>query len=45
MKWPSTMLLMKLPKLLDSLVTNAKPRDREVEAQRAHARAVERFGA
>lgn len=32
-------------KLLDSLVTNAEPRDREVEAQRAHARAVERFGA
>lgn len=32
-------------KLLDSLVTNAEPRDREVEVQRAHARAVERFGA
>ncbi len=30
--------------LLHSLVTNAEPRDREVEAQRAHARAVERFG-
>ena len=32
-------------KLLDSLVTNAEPRDREVEAARAHARALERFGA
>ena len=31
--------------LLDSLVTNAEPRDREIEDQRAHARAVERFGA
>ncbi len=31
-------------KLLYSLVTNAEPRDREVEAQRAHARALERFG-
>ncbi len=30
--------------LLDFLVTNAEPRDREVEAKRAHARAVERFG-
>jgi hypothetical protein len=32
-------------KLLDSLVTNAEPRDREVEAERARARAAERFGA
>jgi hypothetical protein len=31
--------------LLDSLVTTAAPRDREVEAARAHARAVRRFGA
>ncbi|HLQ66919.1 MAG TPA: DUF2277 domain-containing protein [Candidatus Limnocylindrales bacterium] len=31
-------------KLLDSLMTNAEPRDREVEAERARARAAERFG-
>jgi hypothetical protein len=31
--------------LLNSLVTSAAPRDREVEAARAHARAVRRFGA
>jgi hypothetical protein len=30
--------------LLGSLVTNASPRDREVEANRARARAVKRFG-
>ncbi len=30
-------------KLLDSLVTASPPRNREVEAARAHARAVERF--
>lgn len=30
--------------LLDSLVTNAPPRNREVEAARARARAAERFG-
>ncbi len=30
--------------LLASLVTNAEPRDREVEAARARARAAERFG-
>jgi hypothetical protein len=30
--------------LLDALVTNAPPRDREVEAARARARAVMRFG-
>lgn len=30
--------------LLDSLVTNASPRDREVEAMRARARAAARFG-
>lgn len=32
-------------KLLDSLVTGAPPRDREVEAARARARAAKRFGA
>jgi len=31
--------------LLGSLVTAASPRNREVEAARAHARAVRRFGA
>jgi hypothetical protein len=31
--------------LLASLVTTAEPRDREVEAQRARARAAQRFGA
>ena len=31
--------------LLDSLVTRAAPRDREVEIARARARAAERFGA
>jgi hypothetical protein len=31
-------------KLLDSLETAAEPRDREVEAARARARAAERFG-
>jgi len=30
--------------LLNSLVTDAEPRNREVEAARARARAVERFG-
>ena len=30
--------------LLDSLVTNAPPRDREVEAAKARARTAERFG-
>ncbi len=30
--------------LLGSLVTGAEPRDREVEAARARARAAERFG-
>jgi hypothetical protein len=30
--------------LLGSLVTNAPPRDRDVEAARARARAAERFG-
>jgi hypothetical protein len=30
--------------LLDSLVTNAPPRDREVEATKAKARAAVRFG-
>lgn len=30
--------------LLDSLVTGAEPRDRGVEAKRAHDRAVKRFG-
>ncbi len=32
-------------KLLHSLVTTSPPRDREVEAQRAKARAAQRFGA
>ena len=31
-------------KLLYSLMTNAEPRDRKVEAERAHARALKRFG-
>ena len=31
--------------LLDSLVTNAPPRDREVEASKARARTAERFRA
>ena len=31
-------------RLLDSLQTNAEPRDREIEAARARARAAERFG-
>lgn len=31
--------------LLDSLVTNADPRDREVEAARRRARAAERYAA
>jgi hypothetical protein len=30
--------------LLDALVTTSEPRDREVEAVRAHARAAARFG-
>jgi hypothetical protein len=30
--------------LLDSMVTNAQPRDREVEAAKARARAAERYG-
>lgn len=30
--------------LIDSLVTNAEPRDREVEAERARRRNAERFG-
>jgi hypothetical protein len=30
--------------LLDSLVTNAPPRDRQVEAAKARARSAERFG-
>jgi hypothetical protein len=29
--------------LLDALVTNAPPRDREVEASKARAKAVDRF--
>jgi hypothetical protein len=31
-------------KLMDSLVTNAEPRNREVEAERARARSALRFG-
>jgi len=30
--------------LIDSLVTNAPPRDREIEASKAKARSAERFG-
>ena len=30
-------------RLLDSLVTNATPKDREVEAERARARAAQRY--
>jgi len=30
--------------LIDSLVTNAEPRDRETEAERARERSAERFG-
>lgn len=30
--------------LLGLLVTNAEPRDRKVEEERAHAKAVQRFG-
>ena len=30
--------------LMSSLTTQAEPRDREVEAAKAHARALERFG-
>jgi hypothetical protein len=30
-------------RLIDSLVTNAAPKDREVEAERARARAAKRF--
>jgi hypothetical protein len=32
-------------RLLDSMVTNAPPKDREVEAAKRRARAVERFAA
>ena len=31
-------------KLLENLVTSVPPRDREVEAKKAHARALQRFG-
>lgn len=31
-------------KLLDSLVTNAAPRDREIEAAKARARVAQRYG-
>lgn len=31
-------------RLLDALVTNASPRDREVEAERRRAKALARFG-
>jgi hypothetical protein len=30
--------------LIDSLVTSAEPRDREIEAERARARSAKRFG-
>ena len=32
-------------RLVDSLVTNTPPRDRQIEAERAKARSAERFGA
>ena len=32
-------------RLIDALVTNAAPKDREVEAERTRARAAERFAA
>lgn len=32
-------------KLLDSMVTNSEPRNREVEIERARARSAKRFGA
>jgi hypothetical protein len=32
-------------RLLDALVTSAPPKDREVEAERAHARAAKRYAA
>ncbi len=32
-------------RLLDALVTNAAPKDREVEAERARARAAKRYAA
>ena len=32
-------------RLIDSLVTTADPRDREIEAERARARSANRFGA
>ncbi len=35
---------MATSKLVNSLVTSASPRDREVEAAKARARAVKRFG-
>ena len=31
-------------RLIDSLITNAPPRDRKIEAAKARARAIERFG-
>jgi hypothetical protein len=31
-------------KLLNSLTTNAEPHNREIEAQKAHERALKRFG-
>jgi hypothetical protein len=31
-------------RLLNALQTNAEPRNREVEAEKAHVRALERFG-
>lgn len=30
--------------LLDSMITNAPPKDREIEAERARARAAKRYG-
>jgi hypothetical protein len=31
-------------KLISSLVTDAEPRDRDIEAERARAKAIQRFG-
>lgn len=35
---------MSARRLLDSLVTTAQPRDREIESQRARERSAQRFG-
>ena len=43
--WPSTQVAQASATLLGRLVTTATPKDREVEAAKAHERAVRRFGA